>query len=75
MVTCSLRPEQFERQRGIVSDHAIIFIKVLDTFPRAVLNGCAIDEVACAVSMSVGEVLDNCIRPKMWEETQKSYTM
>jgi hypothetical protein len=75
MVTCSPRPEQFKRQRGIVSDHAIILVKVLDPFPRAVLNWCAIDEEACAVSMSVGEVLDNCIRPEMWEKTQQSYTM
>jgi hypothetical protein len=52
---------------GIISYHAIIFVKVLDPFPRVVLNWCAVDEEACAVSMSVGEVLDNCIRPEIYE--------
>jgi hypothetical protein len=72
MVNCSPLPEQFKRQRGIVSDHAIILVKVLDLFPRAVLDWCVVDEEACAVSMSVGEVLSNCIRLKMWEKTQQS---
>jgi hypothetical protein len=75
MVACGLRPEQFERQRGIVSDDTIIFVEILNPFPWAVLNGCAIDEEACTISMSVGEVLNDCIRPGVWEESQKPYTM
>ncbi|KAG1758069.1 hypothetical protein EDD22DRAFT_1000362 [Suillus occidentalis] len=54
-----------------VSDHAILFVKVLDPFPRAVLNSCAIGQEACAVSMGVGEILDNCIPPEMWDKTRQ----